>query len=264
MANQNLVYAESNYSGNKTGGIMPLPVLKVSELISELVTENTTEITRLTLNPAELIGESVRTYSAEELDELVTSIKDVGLITAIVVVKRGEKYEVTAGFKRWKAAIKAGLTEIDVVVEQSPSEIDPVRLAKFRMLQESVWRMNDAVGEILFLIESYLDQPVAAVFTVLAEIEELFAMLSAEQLSAVQMLQKKTLRQCYSVYKRKLNQQAKKQTKYLLDIGLSGLQIGFKFDGQWYAVDSNPPRNLTKVQQAWRIALDEVLDPDQL
>jgi hypothetical protein len=239
---------------------MPVPVLDVSELI----TESESKRTILTVDPTTLTGEPVRPCSAEELDELVDSIKAQGLLTPIVVVQRGEHYEVTAGFRRWQAAMKAGMTAIDVVVEQEPSEIDPVLWAKLRMLEESIWRMNDAGGEVLLLIASYLDQPVAKVFTQLDEIERLFAMLSAEKLNDEQKLHKKTLRQRYSVYKRQLNQQAKKQTKYLLDVGFSELQIGFKFDGQWYAVDCNPPKHLKKVRQAWNVQLDEVLDPNHL
>lgn len=245
---------------------MSARILPVSELLSELVTENTTEKTMLTLNPEHLIGESVKRYNAEDLDELVASIKEHGLITPIVVVQRGEKYEVIAGFRRWKAAIKAGLESIDVIVERSQSDNDRMRIAQLRTLEQSIWRMNDSGGEVLELIASYLEQPAERVFTQLDDIEHLFAMLSAENLNAEQKLQKKTLRERYSLYKRQINKQAKKQTKYLLDAGLSGLQIGFKFNGQWYsvAVGSNPPQCLKNVYQAWRIQLDDVLDPDQL
>lgn len=140
------------------------------------------------------------------------------------------------------------------------------QLAMVRLLENeyAIRRFDYSVTGVLSILARQLNQPAATVFPHLKEIDNLFNMLRSQKLSTEQTLHLRILRQHYTPYKRQLNQQAKKQTKYLLDDGFYGLQIGFKFDGQWYAVHSNPPQHLKKVRQAWRITLDDVLDPDQL
>ena len=58
-------------------------------------------------------------FDNDKLDELSKSIKNNGLIQPIAVRKNlsGEKkYEIIAGERRWKAAKKAGLSEIPIIV----------------------------------------------------------------------------------------------------------------------------------------------------
>jgi ParB family chromosome partitioning protein len=52
----------------------------------------------------------------ESVDELVFSIKEVGIIQPLVVCKSGESYEVIAGHRRLLAAGLAGLTEAPCIV----------------------------------------------------------------------------------------------------------------------------------------------------
>jgi ParB/RepB/Spo0J family partition protein len=52
----------------------------------------------------------------ESVDELVFSIKEVGIIQPLVVCKNGESYEVIAGHRRLLAAGLAGLTEAPCIV----------------------------------------------------------------------------------------------------------------------------------------------------
>ncbi len=55
----------------------------------------------------------------ESVDELVFSIKEVGIIQPLVVCKSGESYEVIAGHRRLLAASLAGLTEAPCIVVNS-------------------------------------------------------------------------------------------------------------------------------------------------
>lgn len=55
----------------------------------------------------------------ESVDELVFSIKEVGLIQPLVVVEVGESYEVIAGHRRLMACELAGLTEAPCIVTVS-------------------------------------------------------------------------------------------------------------------------------------------------
>jgi ParB family chromosome partitioning protein len=50
------------------------------------------------------------------LDELARSIKSNGIIQPIVVRKVGDRYHIIAGERRWRAALKAGLERVPIVV----------------------------------------------------------------------------------------------------------------------------------------------------
>lgn len=67
-------------------------------------------------------------FSTEELAELIQSVKEKGIITPILVSKTEKGYRLIAGERRWRAAQKAGLTRIPVVVRES-SPIESLELA---------------------------------------------------------------------------------------------------------------------------------------
>lgn len=55
-------------------------------------------------------------FNEEKLKELADSIASVGVIQPIVVVKRGDRYSIIAGERRWRASRLAGKTDIPAVV----------------------------------------------------------------------------------------------------------------------------------------------------
>ena len=57
-----------------------------------------------------------KTFDDEKLEELAESIKTFGLLQPILVQKRDGYYEIIAGERRWRAALKAGLKEIPVII----------------------------------------------------------------------------------------------------------------------------------------------------
>lgn len=57
-------------------------------------------------------------FQPERLAELAHSIKANGIIQPLVVQKIGERYQLVAGERRWRAAKLAGLTEVPVVVQE--------------------------------------------------------------------------------------------------------------------------------------------------
>ncbi len=58
-----------------------------------------------------------RTFREEGLEELANSIREKGIIQPIVVRPQdGDRYEIVAGERRWRAAQRAGLHEIPVIV----------------------------------------------------------------------------------------------------------------------------------------------------
>ena len=56
-------------------------------------------------------------FQKEALDELVESVKTHGIIQPLVVRQRDGHYELIAGERRWRAAQKAGLKQVPVVVK---------------------------------------------------------------------------------------------------------------------------------------------------
>jgi len=66
--------------------------------------------------------------SPEEISELAESIKAMGLLQPILVVKREGVFEVVAGHRRYLAHLKAGLSEIDCIVrDMQPDEVALLR-----------------------------------------------------------------------------------------------------------------------------------------
>ena len=90
----------------------------LSSLIGETKFEN--KINNLAL--AEIVPNKYqprKNFDEENLNDLVNSIKERGVIQPIIVRKsdsNNSKYEIIAGERRWLAAQKAGLHEIPVVV----------------------------------------------------------------------------------------------------------------------------------------------------
>src|SRR5207247_7968508 len=52
------------------------------------------------------------------LDELARSIKSSGVIQPIIVRRAGELFQIIAGERRWRAAKRAGLQRVPVVVRE--------------------------------------------------------------------------------------------------------------------------------------------------
>jgi ParB family chromosome partitioning protein len=63
-------------------------------------------------------GQPRQHFDARALDELAQSIREHGLLEPIVVRKAGEgRFEIVAGERRWRAAQRAGLKDVLVVVK---------------------------------------------------------------------------------------------------------------------------------------------------
>lgn len=56
-------------------------------------------------------------YSDSEIESLVDSISNKGIIQPIVVRKKGKVYEVVCGERRYRAAKKAGLKKVPVIIK---------------------------------------------------------------------------------------------------------------------------------------------------
>ncbi len=76
-------------------------------------------------------------FNEEGMNELADSIKQHGIIQPLVVRKLGDKYEIIAGERRYKAATQAGLTKVPVII----SDIDDNKSAEVALV-ENIQRRN--------------------------------------------------------------------------------------------------------------------------
>jgi ParB family transcriptional regulator, chromosome partitioning protein len=62
-------------------------------------------------------------FREEGLDELARSIQASGIIQPLVVRPIGNRYQLIAGERRWRASQRAGLNKVSVIVRQVPDEL---------------------------------------------------------------------------------------------------------------------------------------------
>src|SRR6266481_4585330 len=62
-------------------------------------------------------------FREEALDELARSIRASGIIQPLVVRPIGSRFQLIAGERRWRAAQRAGLNKVTVIVKQVPDEL---------------------------------------------------------------------------------------------------------------------------------------------
>ncbi|NJD92124.1 MAG: ParB/RepB/Spo0J family partition protein [Geobacter sp.] len=79
-------------------------------------------------------GQPRKTFTSEKLEELAASIREKGVIQPLVVIRKGNHYEIIAGERRWRAAQKAGLHEVPVVI-QNVSEDTALEMALIENIQ---------------------------------------------------------------------------------------------------------------------------------
>jgi len=63
-----------------------------------------------------------RIFNSERLAELAQSIREHGIIQPLVVRKVGDRYQLVAGERRWRAAKLAGADTVPVVVREIPDD----------------------------------------------------------------------------------------------------------------------------------------------
>ena len=105
--------------------------------LSSLIGETKVEEKTNKLSLAEIVPNKYqprKNFDKENLNDLVNSIKERGVIQPIIVRKSNtdnSKYEIIAGERRWLAAQKAGLHDIPVVV----TDADDLKSLEFAIVE---------------------------------------------------------------------------------------------------------------------------------
>lgn len=104
-----------------------------------------------------------KTFDQEALEELTASVKEHGILQPIIVVQKGEKYQVVAGERRYRAATRAGLKEMPAIIrtltDQNKLELSLIEnlqrhdlnvvetATAYVKLREQFGLTNDQIGE---------------------------------------------------------------------------------------------------------------------
>lgn len=87
-----------------------------------------------------------RSFDEVKIEELAASIRNQGIIQPLVVRPRGDGFELIAGERRWRAAMKAGLSKVPVVTRDA-SDHEALQLALVENLQrEDLNPIEEASG----------------------------------------------------------------------------------------------------------------------
>jgi len=85
-------------------------------------------------------------FNQEALNALVVSIKEKGVLQPLLVRKKGDKYEIIAGERRWRASKLAGIKEVPVIEKDlNNQEVLEVALIE-NLLRENLSPIEEAEG----------------------------------------------------------------------------------------------------------------------
>lgn len=126
MAKAALGKGLSALMGNAAGLAAPEPAVERGEVIRQ--------IARAQIVPSPLQPRKI--FRPEELQELVDSIREKGVIQPLIVRQVNGKYELIAGERRWRAAAEANLETLPVIVREA-SNRDVLELALIENLQRA-------------------------------------------------------------------------------------------------------------------------------
>ncbi len=113
-----------------------------------------------------------RAFDEESLQSLSESIKEKGVLQPLLVRKQGLHYEIVAGERRWRAAQKAGLKTVPIIIKELSDQetlevalienlqrenLTPIEEAEgFNKLMQEYEYTQDALGKVIGKSRSYV------------------------------------------------------------------------------------------------------------
>ncbi len=76
-----------------------------------------------------------KNFNQEKLDELIKSIEANGILQPIVVRRKGEKYELVFGERRYRAALQLGYVKIPVIIKENIDDKKGLLMALIENIQ---------------------------------------------------------------------------------------------------------------------------------
>ena len=93
-------------------------------------------------------------FDESKLQELAESIKEKGILEPLIVRKNDQGYELIVGERRWRAAQKAGLKEVPVVVKEAEGR-EALEISLIENLQREDLNPIEAAEAFKHLIEEF-------------------------------------------------------------------------------------------------------------
>jgi ParB family chromosome partitioning protein len=135
-------------------------------------------------------------FDETALDNLASSLRQHGMVQPIVVRRVGERYEIIAGERRWRAAKKIGFPTVPVVVKEIPDDrllefaiVENIQRQELNPIEEA--KAYFQLGELLRLTQEQVadrvgkSRPqVANTLRLLRLPSDLQGLIASEQLSA--------------------------------------------------------------------------------
>jgi len=87
-----------------------------------------------------------KTFNEDKIEELAASIKEHGIIQPIVVRKKSKGYEIVAGERRWRAAMKAELAQVPCLIRELNDEQNMLIAIIENMQREDLNPIEEAEG----------------------------------------------------------------------------------------------------------------------
>ncbi len=139
-------------------GLDSLISSKIDKEIKKTVESKDSNVSRETMLPVSKIepnrGQPRKYFNKEALEELAASIRIHGVIQPLVVREIGDRYEIIAGERRWRASMLAGLKEVPALIKNFEAQ----QLYEIALI-ENIQRENlNAIEEAVAyskLIEEY-------------------------------------------------------------------------------------------------------------
>src|SRR5215469_3596315 len=103
--------------GRGLGALLPA---RLPASVVPTAEENAQEVAIDAIDPNPL--QPRRTFHGERLEELAQSIRANGIIQPLVVRRAGERFQLVAGERRWRAAKLAGVSQVPVVIRDIPDD----------------------------------------------------------------------------------------------------------------------------------------------
>jgi ParB family chromosome partitioning protein len=139
---------------------------KTNEIIKSL--DQTVAIERILPNP----NQPRKNFESNSLDDLVASIKEKGVLQPLIVRTVGNNFEIVAGERRWRAAQKAQIHKLPVIIRNftdaevlevaiieniQRADLNPIEeAASFRQLMERFGHTQEMLAEALGKSRSYI------------------------------------------------------------------------------------------------------------
>ena len=92
------------------------------------------------------VNQPRKVFAEEKIEELADSIREHGIIQPLILRKRKNGYEIVAGERRWRAAMRAGLSEVPCLIRELTDEQNMLIAIIENMQREDLNPIEEAEG----------------------------------------------------------------------------------------------------------------------